>query len=57
MRQHAAVAGKAERQPIIGAMQGDSQTLGVGDANLADTGEQRAQRGQLQQHQEPLLQL
>ena len=40
MRQHAAVAGQAERQPVVRTMQRDGETLGVSDIDTADAGEE-----------------
>ena len=40
MRQHAAVAGQAERQPVVRTMQRDGETLGVSDIDMADAGEE-----------------
>lgn len=51
MGQHAAIAGEAERQPVVRTMQHDGQALGVSDIDAADAGEQSPQGGQFHQQQ------
>lgn len=45
MRQYTAVAGKAEREPVIRAMQRNRQTLRMRDIDAVNTGKQGAQGG------------